>query len=170
MTTTEQDLSYNVFATDDAEEKLGGNPYDNVGRWYWGSLNDFRLNASVERFRADQTALNNLVSYETSGHLVRPLVTLHTTEDDVISFWQEARYFDKALAAGDASQVTPIPIIRYGHCSFTSSKVLAAFGLLVLQVTGAQPAGLTRRFSLPRVRSDFARAKQDALRKLQQGH
>ena len=43
-------LWYNVFATNDAVSKLGGNPYGNRGRWYFGSSNDLRLNLLVRRF------------------------------------------------------------------------------------------------------------------------
>ncbi len=31
---------------------------------------------------------------------------------------------------------TNIPIVRYGHCSFTTDELLAGFWLLVLRVTG----------------------------------
>src|SRR5262245_58076365 len=60
-------LSYNVFATNDAIQKLGGNPYGNSTRIYTGSLDDARLNTRVQRFRASATALSNLAHYETTG-------------------------------------------------------------------------------------------------------
>lgn len=37
-------LRYNVFATNDAIDKLGGAPFDNRWRWYSGSSNDRLLN------------------------------------------------------------------------------------------------------------------------------
>jgi len=37
-------LWYNVFATNDATEKLNGNPYGNRLRWYRGADNDLELN------------------------------------------------------------------------------------------------------------------------------
>src|SRR5205823_4600707 len=43
-------LWYNVFATNDAAAKLGGNPYGNRLRWYFGSKNDWALNLAVQRF------------------------------------------------------------------------------------------------------------------------
>jgi hypothetical protein len=49
-------LWYNVFATSDAEAKLGGNPYDNSRRLYLGSGNDFWLNLLVDRYHADPGA------------------------------------------------------------------------------------------------------------------
>lgn len=53
-------LWYNVFGTNDAVEKLGGNPYSNEGRWYWGSSNDLKLNRLVGRYTADPAALEAL--------------------------------------------------------------------------------------------------------------
>ena len=39
---------YNVFATNDGIEKLGGQPFDNGWRWYTGSSDDLRLNIGVK--------------------------------------------------------------------------------------------------------------------------
>jgi pimeloyl-ACP methyl ester carboxylesterase len=128
-------LWYNVFATNDAQQKLGGNPFDNHNRVYRGSANNWRLNQNVQRFSADKSALQNLASYETSGQVMRPLVTIHTTGDEIIPYWQELRYVAKVQTSGKG-RVTPIPILRYGHCNFTSQEALGAFNLLVGQVTG----------------------------------
>ena len=128
-------LWYNVFSTNDAWHKLGGNPFDNHIRVYRGSANDWRLNQKVERFRADPTALQNLVPYETSGQVTRPLVTIHTTGDEIVPYWQELRYLAKLETSGKG-RVTSIPILRSGHCNFTSKEALGAFNLLVGQVTG----------------------------------
>src|SRR5205085_5676800 len=65
VSTTTGILWYNVFSTNDASSKLGGNPYDNQNTVYHGSSNDTLLNQNVERFSADPAALNNLASYET---------------------------------------------------------------------------------------------------------
>ena len=153
-------LWYHVFATNDSLVKLGGNAFDNHDRWYWGSLNDWRLNANVARFTAAPKALANVVPYETSGNLTRPLVTLHTTSDEIIPFWHEVRYVTKVLLSGH-SGVTPITIVRYGHCTFTATEVLASFGLLVLQVTGSRPTGIKQVVDVAQAQRDFAQAKHD---------
>jgi hypothetical protein len=69
-------LFYSVLATNDARATLGGNPYDNKGRSYKGSLNEAQLNVSVARFGADSAAtdLARLANYETDGLLSNPLV------------------------------------------------------------------------------------------------
>jgi alpha-beta hydrolase superfamily lysophospholipase len=128
-------LWYNVFATDDARQKLGGNPFDNHKRVYTGSANDGLLNRKVERFGAEKIALKRLVPYETSGHVTLPLVTIHTTGDEITPYWHEQRYLAKVQTSGEG-RVTAIPTVRYGHCNFESKEVLAAFNLLVRQVNG----------------------------------
>lgn len=124
-------LWYNIFATNDAVAKLGGNPYSNRGRFYFGSSNDWRLNLRVRRYDASPVARQAVKAYETSGDLTIPLVTLHTTADEIIPFWQEWRYAFKVHPTGGGAWV-PIPVSRYGHCNFNASEALFAFLLLQL--------------------------------------
>jgi hypothetical protein len=160
VNTTLDILWYNVFATNDAHGQLGGNPYGNQTRWYWGSDNDLRLNLNVYRVSADAEALAALGPYETTGKLRIPLVTMHTTGDDVVPFWHELYYIAKAQPTGRGS-LTPIPIFRYGHCNFKSSELLAGFGILVLQAEGHQPPLLKQQFSLDQVQRDLKRAQKE---------
>jgi hypothetical protein len=126
-------LWYNVFATNDAIAKLGGNPFDNKNRWYSGSLSDLLLNLRVARFQADSAALAEVQAhYQTTGQIVRPLVTLHTTADPVVPYWHETLYAQKAAASHDDNLLIQLPVFRYGHCNFTSTDVLVGFLLLVL--------------------------------------
>lgn len=141
--TTLNVLWYNVFATNDANARLGGNPYGNRDRRYIGSRDDRLLNRQVARFDADPQALAALGAYETSGNLTVPLVTLHTLGDDVVRFDQALRYQRKVVAAGQRMYLDTLPIVRYGHCNFTQTELLAAFGLLLLRVTG-NPDSLER--------------------------
>jgi hypothetical protein len=128
-------LWYSVFATTDARQKLGGNPYDNSRRLYLGSGNDFWLNLLVDRFHADATALAAMEDgYQTSGRLAAPLVTLHTTADPVVPYWHEPLYTLKALPSGRLH--TNLPVFRYGHCGFRAEETLVGLGLLVLKVEG----------------------------------
>ena len=131
-------LWYNVFATNDAATRLGGNPYDNRTRIYLGSSNDLRLNLLVKRFTASPTALANLKAFETTGGLQRPVVSLHTTADPIIPFWQQELYQLKWLTTPHLALFAGFPVSRYGHCQFTMNDVLLAFGGLV-QETGGPP-------------------------------
>lgn len=130
-------LWYNVFATTDAADKLGGLPFDNRRRWYWGSDNDFLLNWRIPRFsgKADQ---GELARYETTGEIARPAVTLHTTGDPIVPYWHEPRYKWKAWGRGDGWRLTTLPSYRYGHCQFTLPEALTAFSLLVWKVSVRQ--------------------------------
>ena len=150
QTTFQDVLWYNVFTTNDAVQKLGGNPYDNHARWYFGSQNDIDLNFKVERITASPTALANMQAYQTTGKLRRPLVTLHTTGDQIVPYWHELGYGLKVLVSGSIGRLTSIPVFRYGHCNFQASDVLLAFVLMVLNdlgqpmsasVTNVLPAG-----------------------------
>ncbi len=127
-------LWYNAFATNDAIQKLHGQPFDNEDRLYVGSFNDELLNASVERFTADKLALNFIdKKYETTGNLKRPLVVLHTSLDPIVPAWHETLYTDKVLANDKSAPYLPIMVPRYGHCSFQLNEILDAFGWLVAQ-------------------------------------
>ena len=102
-------LWYNVLGSANAQQRLGGQPYDNVERSYLGSSDDAALNAEVARFIADGNARAELVRFETTGQLTAPISIIHTTGDPIVPF------FD---------------VERFGHCALTSSEILAAFGAL----------------------------------------
>lgn len=130
-------LWYNVFATNDATDKLGGQPFDNTRRFYFGSSNDFRLNRRIERFEADRSALEEVGAfYQTAGDLEVPLVTMHTTGDPVVPIWHQALYRLKTFKGGTSRLHNGLPILRYEHCNFEDSELLAGFALLVYRVRG----------------------------------
>lgn len=158
-------LAYSTFSTNDATTKLGGNPYGNLFRLYTGSFDDIRLNRSILRVGADPATLFTVPWYQTSGQLTVPLVTMHTTSDEIVPFWHQVLYQAKVRTSG-RGRLTPIAIPRYGHCNFTGLEALAAFGLLVEQVTGAQPAGVSQRLDAGQVKRDFERASREATPKL----
>ncbi|MEZ4736676.1 MAG: prolyl oligopeptidase family serine peptidase [Caldilineaceae bacterium] len=127
-------LWYNVFATNDAKVKLGGQPFDNSARSYRGANDDETLNQQVARFPADAVALENLKSYETSGHLTKPLVTLHTTGDPIVPYWQATQYRGKTIAADNLALHEHLVVEAYGHCRFSTFDVLNAFTRLIAMV------------------------------------
>ncbi len=133
-------LRYNVIGTADAQQRLGGQPFDNSARVYSGSADDAALNAGVARFAADPAALTAMAEFETTGNITVPVVTLHTTGDPVVPFNQQALYADKASRSGASGRLTQIPVDRYGHCSFEAPEVLGAFSTLMDQV--ARPLAL----------------------------
>jgi pimeloyl-ACP methyl ester carboxylesterase len=131
-------LWYNVYATNDAADKLGGQPFDNATHYYRGSLNDARLNHLVQRFSADLAALAEIQAYyQTTGLLSAPLVSMHTIGDPIVPYWHTTLYRAKTLLNHTARKYLNVPIFRYGHCAFKAQEVLAGFSLLVSRVSGA---------------------------------
>jgi len=140
LTTTERALWYNVFATNDAKAKLGGQPFGNADRVYTGSEDDAWLNAAVDRFVADPSAVAEMAAhYQPTAQLSVPMVTIHTSLDEIVPFWHEALYRERAVASGTWPWLDSITIPRYGHCSFTGIEVVQAFLLLVDRVENAGP-------------------------------
>jgi pimeloyl-ACP methyl ester carboxylesterase len=133
LNTTLRLIWYSVFTTNDAMSKLGGNLFGNRKRVYIGSDNDLRLNFNVDRYSPDENALNAVKAYQTSGKITRPLITMHTTGDEVIPFWHQVLYTKKAINSIGV-RLIPIPIERYGHCNFTLDEVMNAFKLMVARV------------------------------------
>jgi pimeloyl-ACP methyl ester carboxylesterase len=143
------ELWYSVNATNDATEKLGGQPLDNHARVYSGSLDDTALNAGVQRFSANPAALAEIQAYyQTSGRPLVPLVTVHTIKDQTVPYWHETLYRAKVVANNRTPRHDLIPVDRYGHCNFTLAEIVQALQLLQARVNNP-PKWYT---SLPLVR------------------
>ena len=146
-------MAYNIMATNDAMDKLGGNPFDNWDRIYSGSDDDAALNAAVVRFKADQAALLAMEDYETSGWLERPLVTLHTSLDQQVPQWHENLYQQKVMANHTWMwyEDYPVPVDNFGHCNFdVAQEVMPAFFSLVTAVSDPPQRSLGVRPALAR--------------------
>jgi pimeloyl-ACP methyl ester carboxylesterase len=161
ISTTVGILSYNVLATNEGRQELGGQPFDNRLKWYTGSDNDRKLNGpgGVQRFtaRLPLSALLDINSnYQTSGKLKVPLITMHTAGDPIVPYWHETLYNAKTLLGGTPLKHLNIPIARYGHCSFKASEALAAFAILVYRVTGQVPANASTVLPTSKLQQDFA--------------
>jgi hypothetical protein len=129
-------LWYNIFATDDARQRLGGRPFDNHNRVYRGSFNDARLNARVQRFTAEPTALATIASdFQTTGALELPVVTDHTLLDPIVKASQELLYAGRVALAGQSARLTELTVPRYGHCAFTAPELEFALATLVGKTT-----------------------------------
>ena len=136
----QQILWYNIFATNDAKTKLGGQPFTNQGRVYAGSANDPQLNQAVLRYSADQAALNTIAGgYETTGQLSVPLVTVHTTDDPIVPYQHAELYQAKVNAANRAALYTHFKVQAYGHCQFSSVDIFAAFNRLITVTNNPPP-------------------------------
>jgi pimeloyl-ACP methyl ester carboxylesterase len=123
-------LWYNVLGTLDAQERLGGQAYDNGERVYQGSSDDAALNAGVARFTADPAARAELERFENGGDPSVPISILHTTGDPIVPFFHQPLYAGKVEARGAGGLLERTDVERFGHCAFTSAELLGAFGAL----------------------------------------
>jgi hypothetical protein len=93
--TLESHLRFATFTFRDiVHDRLGGrNPFSNEGVRYSGSHDDKALNAGVERFSADPTAVRDL-SYDSdlTGKVSIPVLTLHAIDDPTAFVEHEAAY------------------------------------------------------------------------------
>lgn len=141
-------LRYNIGATNDANDTLGGQAYDNSRRVYVGSGSwyiDWYVNRYIKRYMAEAVAVTELRAwYQTSGRLALadqggsdiPVVTGHNVSDPIVPWWHEPLYAWKANQAGSLDQLTPIPVFRYGHCNFSEQELLGLLALLTKRVSG----------------------------------
>lgn len=129
-------LWYNITGTADAQQRLGGQPFDNSARVYTGSSDDAALNAGVARFTADPAAVAAMNEFETSGDLAVPVVTLHTTGDPIVPFEQQSLYAAKVAHAGATPRLAQNAVERYGHCNFEAIELLGAFSSLMNRIPG----------------------------------
>jgi pimeloyl-ACP methyl ester carboxylesterase len=130
-------LNYNILGTLDAQQQLGGQPFDNTNRIYPSPVD----NEAVPRFEADQSALSHMEAMlTTDGKLSVPVVTIHNLFDPVVPYGQEALYAAKVQQAGASALLTQIPGAQlsspFGHCTFTLAVVQGDFALLASQLTG----------------------------------
>ena len=133
--TVERLLWYSVFATNDIQEKLGGQPYGNGSRVFT-DVAGLPIDGLVARYTADVTATNAIsANLETRGVLGRPFTVVHTTDDPLIPYWHATVHQSKVLAnstidpAINPSRLVTVP--AYGHCAFPATPVLLAFDELI---------------------------------------
>jgi hypothetical protein len=155
-------LWYNAFATNDGVDKLGGQPFDNKTVKYSGSLNDMRLNKTVKRYTADPAALAMIDAYhQTSGMPQAPLVNLHTTGDPIVPYWHALLYGQKVADNGYGAIYTHLPVLAYGHCSFTVPQVLFGFSILMAQTGGFDMAAFEQAMDTPAEAAEFESLLQE---------
>lgn len=146
--TFERLLWYNIISTNDATQQLGGNPFGNRARVYRGALDDDALNLGVFRVDADAAAVTTIGQYyESAGTLRAPLITLHTTGDEVTPYWHAVAYEQKVTAVGSSEFYEPRRVERFGHCNFTLPEVQDAFTDIAQQAAA-------RLFYLPAITAE----------------
>ncbi len=162
----EDALRYGVVNLTDASETLGGFPFDNRQRWYFGSTNDLLLNVLVPRIAAAPAALTEMnTKYQTTGALVRPLVTLHTLRDQQVPYLHELIYDLKTFVSGSwLTRHLNIPIDRFEHCNFTRDEALFSFAVMLFyDATLEEVSGVSSFLDGPELAAFETRARAAGL-------
>lgn len=136
-------LGYQVNGANALSERLNGKSFfDNTNVRYSGSLNDAAVNAAVARYEGDPSAENYFDrSWEPTGGIGAPFVTLHTTRDPLVPERSEQIFARTVGDAGNADLLLQRTTDAFGHCGFKGPDVIGAFLSLHQWVaTGVRPA------------------------------
>ena len=116
-------LWYNVFGTADAQERLGGQPYDNEDRVYQGSSDDAALNAGVARFTADPGRPRGARPLRDQRRsLGADLHPSHHRRPDRPVLPSAALRRQGGGRRGRSELLERIDVERFGHCTFTLDR------------------------------------------------
>ncbi|GLW73799.1 alpha/beta hydrolase [Kitasatospora phosalacinea] len=141
------------------EQSAGGNPSSTKGVDYTDLLNkswhadevralyaaaglDLKADTAALTAHADisgsATARANLNASSTVTSLGIPMLSLHTTSDQLVPVEQENAYAARIRAAGDNRLLRQAFVARQGHCNFTTAEIVAGLHALEQRlVTGA---------------------------------
>ncbi|MGW5639263.1 DUF6351 family protein [Streptomyces sp. NPDC003832] len=122
--------------------RLGGrNPFSNRGVRYSGSHDDRALNAGVERFSADPTAVRDL-SYDSdlTGDVHIPVLTLHAIDDPTAFVEHESAYRATLEGAGRGRYLVQTFTRESEHSELSGAEYATSVAALERWVrTGVQP-------------------------------
>ncbi|MFC8197681.1 hypothetical protein ACFUTV_20050 [Streptomyces sp. NPDC057298] len=141
--TLESHLRFATFTFRDiVHNRLGGrNPFSNEGVRYSGSHDDKALNAGVERFAADATAVRDL-SYDSdiTGRVAIPVLTLHAIDDPTAFVEHEAAYRDSLRGAHRERNLVQTFTREREHSGLSTAEYANSIATLATWVrTGRKP-------------------------------
>lgn len=117
------------------KQRAGGNPFDNRNTIYSGFDDDAAVNRGVKRYAADPKAREYVRQYYTpTGRVSDPVLTVHTTYDQLVPA-RDVSYYDVISGiAGTADFFVAKFVIASGHCNISPQKTAAAFDALLVWV------------------------------------
>jgi len=87
---------------------------------------------SGERVFADPDAVERFAaSYEFTGNISVPTLTLNNVGDQISTVAQQQEYEERVTQAGNASLLRQTYVASAGHCNFTAAETVAAVELLL---------------------------------------
>lgn len=114
------------------QERAGGNPFDNRNTLYDGFDDDAALNRGVKRYAADAKAREYLRQHNSpTGRISDPVLTIHTTYDQLVPGRYVSEYDNFARLAGTQDLFVAKFVVANGHCNFTAPQTAAAFDELL---------------------------------------
>lgn len=124
------------------KQRAGGEPFDNRNRIYMGFGDDVALNRTVKRYTANPAARDYVRQYATpTGRITDPMLTIHTTSDNLVLGNDVTAYEVPAALAGTSDRFVARFVEAEGHCNFTPTQTGVAFdALLAWARTGTRPA------------------------------
>lgn len=149
-------FSHLNFATftfrDIVHERLGDrNPFSNQDVRYTGSHDDKALNAGVERFTADPSAVRDL-SYDSdlTGAVSIPVLTLHAIDDPTAFVEHESAYRASLAGAGTADHLVQTFTRETEHSSLSDAEYATAISALsTWEETGHRPTPMSIASACP---------------------
>lgn len=112
--------------------RAGGNPFDNHNTIYDGFDDDVALNRGVKRYKADEKAREYLRRhYSPTGRIADPMLTIHTTYDQLLPGRYISAYDAIAKQAGTQDLFVAKYVVARGHCNFTAKQTADAFDQLL---------------------------------------
>lgn len=101
--------------------------------------NDLRILNTAAHVAPDRAAAAYVSAFYTpTGHLRRPLLTLHNVADPNTAAAQEGVYRTLAGSTGHAQQLRQLFIDRPGHCAFTPAETIVALAQLMGRIGGGR--------------------------------
>ncbi|MFE6195826.1 hypothetical protein [Streptomyces sp. NPDC057838] len=150
----ESHLRFATFTFRDiVHNRLGGrNPFSNKGVVYSGSHDDAALNAGVERFSADPTAVRDLSwDSDLTGRVSIPVLTLHAIDDPTAFVEHEAAYRATLRGAHRDRYLVQTFTDEHEHSELSAAEYATAVAALDTWVrTGKKPTAASIAASCPR--------------------
>jgi pimeloyl-ACP methyl ester carboxylesterase len=124
------DFFYKINA--ELQQRTGGNPFDTRNSIYGGFEDDVVLNRGVKRYTADAKAREYLRQhYSPTGRIADPVLTIHTTYDQLVTAADVLDYESVTKLAGTQDLLVAKFVVANGHCAFSPAQTGSAFDELL---------------------------------------
>lgn len=124
-------LSFYRAILKELQRRAGGNALDNRSKIYSGFGNDAAVNRGVKRYAADPKAVEYLRQYYTpTGRVFDPVLTVHTTHDQLVPARDVSYYSVLAGIEGRQDLFVARFVNANGHCNISPAQTGAAFDAL----------------------------------------